>query len=418
MAADARPADASLYTAPHRSHRAAWREHRPMALDVAALPVVTPAAHRLAAWMVATATVATLLLAGCATRSPYGADGPALNPPAGIDDTPDAVPRIEPLRIGGPNKPYEIFGHRYVPVTDDEPLVQTGLASWYGRKFHGLPTSSGEIFDMHAMTAAHRTMPIPSYARVRNPANGREVTVRINDRGPFSDGRVIDLSYAAARRLDLLRGVAPVQIERLTFAQISAGAVRGPGATAATAADPVSAGSTPPVLANLAANPQAGSPGAPIEVVTPVRIGPAGAPAAAAAQVSATAFVPVPTAGAVAESRPVAAAAPIAVSALPATDKPAASEPPDGPPLSGWWLQLGAFRQRDSAQQLQQRTQRDVGGLPAVAIFEGGALYRVQVGPYASQNLALDAAARLRQGTGIAPVLIERSAAGQPLAAR
>jgi rare lipoprotein A len=127
---------------------------------------------------------------------------------------------VEPLRVGGPNKPYEIFGQRWVPLTTDQPLDETGGASWYGRKFHGLPTSSGEIYDMYAMTAAHRTMPIPSYARVRNPANGREITVRINDRGPFSAGRVIDLSYTAALKLGVLAGVATVQVHRLTHREI------------------------------------------------------------------------------------------------------------------------------------------------------------------------------------------------------
>ncbi|WP_442975179.1 septal ring lytic transglycosylase RlpA family protein, partial [Salmonella enterica] len=129
---------------------------------------------------------------------------------------PDAEPKVEPIRAGGPNKPYEVQGRTYTPETRDVPIREKGLASWYGRKFHGRKTASGELYDMHAMTAAHKTMPLPSYARVRNPANGREVVVRINDRGPFVAGRVIDLSYTAALKLDLLRGVAPVEVERLT----------------------------------------------------------------------------------------------------------------------------------------------------------------------------------------------------------
>ncbi|MDP1649413.1 MAG: septal ring lytic transglycosylase RlpA family protein [Rubrivivax sp.] len=167
-----------------------------------------------------------LLLAGCASRAPapVDRDGPEAKPPPGLERVPDAEPRVEPLRRGGPNKPYEVFGRRYVPMTADAPLSETGLASWYGRKFHGRPTASGEIYDMYAMTAAHKTMPIPSYARVRNPANGREVVVRINDRGPFADGRVIDLSYTAALRLGVLRGVTPVQVQRLTHDDIRAGA--------------------------------------------------------------------------------------------------------------------------------------------------------------------------------------------------
>ena len=163
------------------------------------------------------------LASGCATRPPADRDGPPLNPPSNLAQVPDAEPRIEPIRVGGPNKPYEVLGRRYEPMTRDAPLQESGGASWYGRKFHGRPTSSGEPYDMFAMTAAHKTMPIPSYARVRNPANGREVVVRINDRGPFADGRVIDLSYTAALKLDVLNGVAPVQVRRITHAEIRAG---------------------------------------------------------------------------------------------------------------------------------------------------------------------------------------------------
>ncbi len=160
------------------------------------------------------------LLAGCS--APPLRDGAGANPPPNLVQTPDAVPRIEPLRVGGPNKPYTVLGQTYVPMTADLPLRETGGASWYGIKFQGRPTASGEPYDMYAMTAAHRTMPIPSYARVRNPANGREVIVRINDRGPFAPGRVIDLSYVAALKLGVLRGVAPVEVQRLTFADIRA----------------------------------------------------------------------------------------------------------------------------------------------------------------------------------------------------
>lgn len=163
-------------------------------------------------------------LAGCATRAPApaGRDGPGANPPPGLERVPDAEPRIEPLRQGGPNKPYAVFGRTYVPMAADLPWTETGLASWYGRLFHGKPTASGEVYDMYAMTAAHRTMPIPSYARITNSANGRQIVVRINDRGPFVDGRVIDLSYTAALKLDLLRSVAPVQVRRITHAEIRA----------------------------------------------------------------------------------------------------------------------------------------------------------------------------------------------------
>jgi rare lipoprotein A len=164
----------------------------------------------------------TLGVAGCATRRP-DTDGLPDSIPRNLERTPDAVPRVEPIRSGGPNKPYEVGGRLYVPLTTDRPLREVGGASWYGRKYHGRPTASGEVYDMFAMTAAHPTMPIPSFARVRNPANGRQVIVRVNDRGPFVPGRVIDLSYTAALRLDVHRAVTSVEVERLTFEQIRRG---------------------------------------------------------------------------------------------------------------------------------------------------------------------------------------------------
>jgi len=177
--------------------------------------------------------IALALLAGCASRSTVpaspasptsGPDGPEAVIPPDLQKVPDAAPKLEVIRKGGPNKSYEIAGTRYEPLTEDKPLVERGLASWYGKKFHGRQTASGEIYNMYAMTAAHPTMPIPSYARVRNPANGREVLLRINDRGPFHRGRIIDLSYTAALKLDVLRGVAPVEVERITYEDIRAGA--------------------------------------------------------------------------------------------------------------------------------------------------------------------------------------------------
>ncbi len=157
-------------------------------------------------------------LVGCATRS---ADRAPSSPPD-LSKVPDAVPRVEPIRPGGPNKPYQVMGRSYQPFTEDIPFSERGIASWYGTAFHGKRTAMGEVYDMYAMTAAHPTMPLPSYARVRNPANGREVVVRVNDRGPFHPGRVIDLSYAAAQKLDV-RGVSPVELQRLTSDDIRRG---------------------------------------------------------------------------------------------------------------------------------------------------------------------------------------------------
>ncbi len=141
------------------------------------------------------------------------------------------MPRVERIARGAPNAPYDVGGERYAPERADVPLVQTGVASWYGKPFHGRRTASGEVYDMHAMTAAHKTMPLPSYARVRNPANGREVIVRINDRGPFKPSRIIDLSQAAARHLRI-GGTATVEVTRLMHDEIRSGAWQRPAARA------------------------------------------------------------------------------------------------------------------------------------------------------------------------------------------
>ena len=115
------------------------------------------------------------------------------------------MPRAEPIRAATA-RPYVVMGRSYTPMTRLEPYRARGIATWYGRRYHGKQTSSGEIYDMYAMTAAHTTLPIPSYARVTNLANGRSVVVRVNDRGPFVDGRLIDLSYTAAHRIGVLAG--------------------------------------------------------------------------------------------------------------------------------------------------------------------------------------------------------------------
>lgn len=143
----------------------------------------------------------------------YKDDGPGEHPPANLDAVPDAVPKLEPLNRFA-NRPYSVFGVDYVPATSLRPYRERGLASWYGRKFHNQKTSTGEIYDMYAMTAAHPTLPLPSYARVTSLASGKSVVVRVNDRGPFHPGRVIDLSYAAAYRIGIAqRGSGEVEVE-------------------------------------------------------------------------------------------------------------------------------------------------------------------------------------------------------------
>jgi rare lipoprotein A len=364
-----------------------------------------------AGWL---AVVICLALAGCAsapskvggpttarTGGDAGRDGPDASPPSGLDRIPDAAPRVESIRPGGPNKPYEMLGREYVPFTQDRAFKERGLASWYGRKFQGRPTASGEIYDMYAMTAAHPTLPIPSYARVRNPANGREIVVRVNDRGPFHPGRVIDLSYTAALRLDLLRAVAPVEIERITYEEIRAGTWRrGTGVDGTQLArEPTSA---PPLVA-VAALPAD---------VRPTATGAEDSVAAAAPEGRETppaADAKSSTLGALALAPP-----------TPPTDagirNEAAATIDDAPsaraftkPARGFWVQLGAFRDRDGATAFQRRVGSELAGLsPLLAVFSESALFRLQAGPYPSREEARGAAENIRTALQLVTVIVER----------
>jgi rare lipoprotein A len=167
-----------------------------------------------------------VFLAGCGTAPKkaegpgpsgkyYSDDGPPERVPDGLADIPNATPRDEPFHRFA-NRPYTVFGQTYAPVVSKEPTRERGMASWYGRKFHGQKTASGEVYDMFAMTAAHKTYPIPSYAKVTNVKTGQWVIVRINDRGPFLHNRIIDLSYAAAARIGIVSsGSGLVDVERI-----------------------------------------------------------------------------------------------------------------------------------------------------------------------------------------------------------
>ena len=146
------------------------------------------------------------------------------SPPPDVLAIPDAVPRVEPRGTRGNPAFYEVFGKRYYVMAKSDGWVERGTASWYGPGFHAASTSLGEPYDMYAMTAAHKTLPIPAFAEVTNLRNGRKVVVRINDRGPFVGDRIIDLSYTAAARLDMLReGTAPVEVRVITPGRDEAG---------------------------------------------------------------------------------------------------------------------------------------------------------------------------------------------------
>jgi rare lipoprotein A len=175
----------------------------------------------------------------------YKDDGPGDGAPANVDALPDAVPRLEPLHRFA-NRPYTVFGREYVPATSLRPYRERGIASWYGRKFHGEKTSSGETYDMYAMTAAHPTLPLPSYARVTSVASGKSVIVRVNDRGPFLHDRVIDLSFAAAAKLGIAqRGSGEVDVEAVLPAGAPALVAAAP-LPPVTAARPASVPAAPP----------------------------------------------------------------------------------------------------------------------------------------------------------------------------
>lgn len=294
---------------------------------------------------------------------------------------PDAEPKIEPIRSGGPNKPYEVQGRDYKPITEDRPFSERGLASWYGKKFHGRRTASGEIYNMYAMTAAHPTLPIPSYVRVRNPSNDREVVVRINDRGPFHPGRIVDLSYTAAFKLGVLRGVAPVELTRITFDEIRTGAWRrGPASPGAPMQDSAAVAAPPSVAV---AQPS-----------SPVAVPPA-------------ATTPDPVV-AMSAAPPASEAAPTAMAASPASTAADTALLPTRP-APGFWVQLGAFRQRDGAEGFHRKVAADLDWLaPLLAIFNESSAYRLQAGPYASRDEAQGVARRVRESIQLVPVIVER----------
>ncbi|NEV62558.1 septal ring lytic transglycosylase RlpA family protein [Thiorhodococcus minor] len=183
-----------------------------------------------------------LLLTGCASQK-HLVDGDEIPPE--IARIPDAAPKVEPLSRSGNPDSYVVFGKRYYPKKSSRGHVERGLASWYGEPFHGRKTSSGDIYDMHAMTAAHKTLPLPTYARVTNLENGRSVVVRVNDRGPFHGPRIIDLSYTAAVKLGVHRkGTAAVEVRAIDPTK-GRGSDPGPFLAGAATGTGSSAGATP-----------------------------------------------------------------------------------------------------------------------------------------------------------------------------
>ena len=277
----------------------------------------------------------------------YKDDGPADDIPDGLDDVPDAQPKWEPLHKPA-TKPYVVLGKEYVPNNTVRPYKARGIASWYGKKFHGQKTSIGEPYDMFAMTAAHTTLALPSYARVTNVQSGKSVVVRVTDRGPFHADRVIDLSYTAAYKLGLINGGSgQVEVEAII-----------PGEPLATAY----AQATPPPRP------------APAEVDE----------IEALARRMAL------------EERSVQIVPPLAV------DRESAL-------ARGVYLQLGAFANADNAESLKNHLARELDWLAEpIRIQAGGGIHRLQLGPYASRADAERVAERISTTLGARPTIVVR----------
>jgi rare lipoprotein A len=299
--------------------------------------------------------------AGSGRGGYYLDDGPGDNPPPGLYDLPDPIVKNELLSKYG-NKPYVVFGKTYTPLGGDSSFVQRGVASWYGKKFHGQRTSSGEPYDMYQMSAAHPTLPIPSYARVTSIETGKSVVVRVNDRGPFHSSRIIDVSYTAALKLGLLgKGSHEVEVERLL-----------------------------PEDASRIATVRRNSP-APVALASvPL------APTADATLVSAPVALS-SSSDIVALMAPTAAVTPAAPAAIPAAT-----------PTDGFYLQLGAFSQAANAAEARARVLA-TGIVSLVEIVQAGSLHRLFGGPFATREDALKAAGTLPAGLAIKALVVRRS---------
>jgi rare lipoprotein A len=258
------------------------------------------------------------------------------------------MPRAE-APLPRANRPYSALGNRYTPMTEYAPYKQRGIASWYGKRYHGQKTSSGEVYDMYGMTAAHTTLPLPSYARVTNPENGRSVIVRINDRGPFHSDRLIDLSYAAAYKLRIVgKGSGLVEVEAID--------PRGELFKPKNAAQPLATSSTP---APLIVPP-------PIDPPTELQAPPPEPIQTAQAPQTATSIAP------------------------------------------GNYVQVGAFKFKDNSDKLTERLrQQNLAENVAVESWYNAGTYRVRLGPYSSRADAERAAVRIKQALKVNAIVLD-----------
>jgi rare lipoprotein A len=271
-------------------------------------------------------------------------DGPGADAPANLNDVPDAVPKAEPLHRYA-NRPYSALGKTYTPLEAPGNYKEMGIASWYGKKFHGQRTSIGEVYDMYGMTAAHPVLPIPSYARITNLATKKSVIVRVNDRGPFLHDRIIDLSYTAAYKLGIINnGSAEVLVESIAV----------DGSESLT---PAVVTSSPIASAPVSADP------APSVVVVPE--------------------VPKPAmASAIKDTTPVA---------------------------GNVYLQLGAFKSSQGAESFLAKMQSTLGDVgKTLSLYQKDGLERVHLGPYATADEARAASEKLKIRLGFKPFVSVR----------
>jgi len=323
-----------------------------------------------------TSRLPALPAAGSGRGGYYLDDGPGDHPPDGLLETPDPMPKVEPYASTG-NKPYVVFGKTYTPMLDAHPFKQRGTGSWYGKKFHGHKTSSGELYDMYKLTAAHPTLPIPSYARVTNLSNGKQVIVRINDRGPFHTNRIIDLSYTAALKLGYLSsGSSELEVERLLpedIAQINAGKLP--------------ASSAPVVVA-------AEAPAQP--VVVPISATPAPAPL-----IVTDTSAPSPVASN--QQTPPATIEDLLAQKLNTTAQASATVP------GTYYLQLGAYGESGNAEAARVRLMQSWdSALPPLEVIHQDAFYRLHSGPYASRAEAAEAALKLQSLVDVKTMIVQR----------
>ena len=284
----------------------------------------------------------------------YLDDGPGDNPPANIDAIPDAVPRVEPL-LPRANKPYIALGNSYTPMTEFQPYKKRGIASWYGKRYHGQKTSAGEIYDMYGMTGAHPILPIPSYVRVTNPENQKSVIVRINDRGPFHSDRLIDLSYAASYKLRLSgKGSGIVDVEAIDAKKYLQ------NSSTDLADKEIAAANVPSV------------------VVEPLK--------------------------------PTQSSEPVRIENSDANNAPVINqEKLTSVPVAGVFVQVGAFKSVDNAGLLSKKimAQNLVENAPVNSWYNQG-IYRVRIGPYANRTEAEVIAAKVKKALGVNTYIIDQ----------